>query len=231
MKRFFRLAPVHTALAAVLWAYLSLVGATMRWRIVGAAYPEELAKPEGGMIFFWHGRIALGAVARRHLHGRAMRAMISLSPDGEFIAKAAAMLGFPAIRGSTARKGGGMGKGGARAFVEALEFIASGGGVFITPDGPRGPAEAMHAGPVVLAARAETRVFLMGLAARPALRLGSWDATRIPLPFGRGVAVVEGPLRTPAQADRAAMEQVRLDWEQRLNAADARAEALLAGAA
>jgi lysophospholipid acyltransferase (LPLAT)-like uncharacterized protein len=230
VKRVFRLAPVQTALAVALWAYLAFVGATMRWRIE-PSFEDELAKPEGGIVFFWHGRIALGAVARRHMHGRAMRAMISLSPDGEFIAKAAAMLGFPAIRGSTARRAGQHSKGGATAFMEALAFIEDGGGVFVTPDGPRGPAEAMQAGPVALAARAGTRVFLTGLAAAPAIRLKSWDRTRLPLPFSRGVMVVDGPLRVPARADRAAIEQLRADWERRLTTADARAEALLAGAA
>ncbi|HLK26569.1 MAG TPA: DUF374 domain-containing protein [Caulobacteraceae bacterium] len=231
MKRFLRLAPVQAALAVALWAYLSLVGATMRWRVEAPGYEDELAKPEGGMVFFWHGRIALGVVARRAMRGREMRAMISLSPDGEFIAKAAAMLGVPAIRGSAARRAGHLGKGGAKAFVEALAFIAAGGGVFVTPDGPRGPAEVMQAGPVAMAARSGTRVYLTGLAARPVIRLRSWDRTRLPLPFGRGVAVVDGPLRTPQHADRQTIERVRTDWEARLKALDARAEALLAAAA
>ena len=231
MKRLFRLAPVQSALALLLAGYLGLVGWTMRWRMEASGdVAAELAKPEGGMIFLWPGRIALGTVSRRLMRGRPMRVMISLSPDGEFIAKAAAMLGYPAIRGSTARRAGQLGKGGTRAFMQALDFIAAGGGVFITPDGPRGPAEVMQAGPVMLAARAGTRVFLAGLAARPAGRLGSWDGTRVPLPFGRGVAVVDGPLHAPRHADRAAIETVRADWEARLRALDARAEALLAKA-
>jgi lysophospholipid acyltransferase (LPLAT)-like uncharacterized protein len=230
VKRFFRLGPVQSTLAVVLAAYLNLVTATMRWRLEASAdVVAELAKPEGGVVFFWHGRIALAAVSRRLMRGRPMRVMISLSPDGEFIAKAAAMLGFPAIRGSTARRPGAIGKGGAAAFMEALRFIAAGGGVFITPDGPRGPLEAMQAGPVVLAARAGTRVFLAGLAARPVAKLSSWDKTRVPLPFGRGFAVVDGPLHAPEHADRAALEAVRADWQARLRALESRAEALLDG--
>jgi lysophospholipid acyltransferase (LPLAT)-like uncharacterized protein len=233
VKRFFRLAPVQSTLAFLLAGYLNLVGATMRWRMEATAdVAAELAKAEGGMVFFWHGRIALGAVCRRLMRGRPMRVMISLSPDGEFIAKAAARLGFPAIRGSTARRPGAVGKGGAAAFMEALRFIADGGGVFITPDGPRGPVEAMQAGPVALAARAGTRVFLAGLAARPVVKLKSWDRTRVPLPFSRGFAVVEGPLFAPEHApDRGALEQVRVDWQARLRALESRAEALLDGAA
>jgi lysophospholipid acyltransferase (LPLAT)-like uncharacterized protein len=230
VKHFFRLAAVQSTLAFLLASYLNLVAATMRWRMEASAdVAAELAKPAGGMIFFWHGRIALGAVSRRLMRGRPMRAMISLSADGAFVAKAAARLGFPAIRGSAARHAG-AGKGGTAAFLEALRFIESGGGVFITPDGPRGPAEVMQAGPVVLAARAGTRVFLAGLAARPAIRLRSWDETRVPLPFGRGFAVVEGPLFAPEHADRSALEGVRADWQGRLRALEDRAEALLNGA-
>ena len=218
MKRFFRLAPVQSTVAFLLAGYLNLVAATMRWRMEASAdVAAELARPEGGMIFFWHGRIALGTVSRRLMRGRPMRVMISLSADGEFIAKAAARLGFPAIRGSTGRRGG-AGKGGTAAFMEALRFIEGGGGVFITPDGPRGPAEVMQAGPVVLAARARTRVFLAGFAARPVFKLNSWDRTRVPAPFGRGVVAVEGPLFAPDHADRAALEQVRADWQARLRA-------------
>jgi lysophospholipid acyltransferase (LPLAT)-like uncharacterized protein len=231
VKHLFRLAPVQSTLAFLLAGYLYLVTTTMRWRIEASAdVSAELAKPEGGMVFFWHGRIALGAVARGLMRGRSMRVMISLSPDGEFIAKAAAMLGFPAIRGSTARRPGAVGKGGAAAFVEAMRFIAAGGGLFITPDGPRGPVEAMQAGPVALAARAGTRVFLAGLAARPVVKLRSWDRTRLPLPFSRGVAVVEGPLHAPQHADRSAIEGVRADWQIRLRTLEGRAEALLDGA-
>ena len=228
MKRFFRLGPVQSTLAYLLSIYIRFVGATMRWRFDQAdAVDEAMAVPGGGMLFFWHGDIALAACCRQLIRGRSWRVMISLSPDGAFVTKAAARLGFPAIRGSTARRPGAHGKGGAGAFMEALDFIAGGGGVIVTPDGPRGPAEIMQAGPIMLAKRAETRVFLAGIAARPALKLENWDQTRLPLPFSRGVALIEGPLRLPADADRAATEAARADWQARLRALEAQAGAML----
>jgi hypothetical protein len=228
VKRFFRLGPVQSTLALLLSAYVRFVGATMRWRFDQTdAVAEAMAEPGGGMLFFWHGRIALAACCRRIIRGRSWRVMISLSPDGEFVTKAAARLGFPAIRGSTARRPGAPGKGGAGAFMEALDFIAGGGAVIITPDGPRGPAEVMQAGPIMLAKRAETRIFLAAFAARPGLRLANWDQTRLPLPFSRGVALIEGPLRLAADADRAAAEAARADWQVRLRALEARAETML----
>jgi len=228
VKRFVRLGPVQSSLAFLLTLYLQIVGATMRWRIDRAeAAAQELALPGGGMLFFWHSRIALAVTCRRIVQVRSWRAMISLSPDGEFITKAAARLGFPAIRGSTARRDGAKSKGGAGAFMEALDFIAAGGGVVVTPDGPRGPAEVMQAGPVMLARRADTRVCLAGLASRPSLALKSWDQTRLPLPFSRGCVALDWPLYVAPDADRAAIEAARADWQARLSALQARAEAML----
>ncbi len=155
MKHLFRLSPVQSTLAFLLAGYLNLVTTTMRWRIEASAdVSAELAKPEGGMVFFWHGRIALGAVARGLMRGRPMRVMISLSPDGEFIAKAAAMLGFPAIRGSTARRPGAVGKGGAAACVSPPSAVCT----HITTDRARsraGPAT----GPTATPQGGEHRLF------------------------------------------------------------------------
>jgi lysophospholipid acyltransferase (LPLAT)-like uncharacterized protein len=74
----------------------------------------------------------------------------------------------------------------------------------------------------------ETPVYLFGLAARPALTLDSWDKTQIPLPFSRGCVVFEGPFTVSHDSEPAAIEAARLDWQARLSAAQARAEALLA---
>lgn len=228
MKRFVRLAAVQSTLAFLVTVYVRLVSATTRWRVEPAdAVAEAMAVSDGAILFFWHGRIALGVACRELLKGLPIRVLISLSPDGEFIAKAAQRLGFPAIRGSTARRPGQQGKGGAAAFAQALDYIATGGGVIITPDGPRGPAEVMQAGSVVLAKRAGTRVFLAGIAARPALQLKSWDRAQIPLPFSRGCVVFEGPLHASTDTDRNEVEAVRADWEARLHALDARARAML----
>jgi lysophospholipid acyltransferase (LPLAT)-like uncharacterized protein len=216
VKRFFRLAPVQSTLAFLLTAYFLLVQVTMRWRFEQTdTVISEMAKPEGGMLFFWHSRVALAVTCRRLIRGRAFRPMISLSPDGEFISKTADWLGYPPIRGSTARHPGQISKGG------------TAGGVIITPDGPRGPREIMQAGPVALAKRAGKRVFLAGIAARPAAKLRTWDQTWFPLPFSRGFAIMEGPIFVPADADRAELEALRAEWQQRLIALNARAEARL----
>jgi len=102
--------------------------------------------------------------------------------------------------------------------------------MILTPDGPRGPREELPIGPVQMARAAGCPVFIMSLAATPALALGSWDRARIPLPFARGQVVLEGPLHLPANPDAEALETARADWQARMRAGQARAEVLLAGA-
>jgi hypothetical protein len=216
-------------LAWLVSAYLNLALSTMRWRFENRAPADAaVASPAGVIGLFWHGRIALAVVCRRVLKGKPRRVMISASPDGEFIAKAVERLGFPAIRGSSTtdsrRK-----RRGLEAALAAVRFIDEGGCVAITPDGPRGPHEEMPVGPVVLAKARETPVFLFGLAAQPTLTLRTWDKTKIPMPFARGVVVFDGPLRVASDVDGEQVEAVRLDWQRRLTAAQHRAEAILAG--
>ena len=105
-------------------------------------------------------------------------------------------------------------KGGASAFRETLRWLGKGGGIAITPDGPRGPAEQMGDGPKTLARLSGAPVLLVGMAASPAIRLSSWDATLIPLPFGRGALVWR----------RVALDE---DWSAGLSELTRRAEALV----
>ena len=225
MKKFFRTPWVQSTLAWLVSVYLGATLATMRWRFENRE-PVDAAvgEPPGAIACFWHGRIALAVACRRVLKHKPRRVLISNSPDGELIAKIVGRLSFPAIRGSTTMDSR-ANRRSIGAFRDAVKFIDAGGVVAITPDGPRGPAEQMPHGPVMLARARETPVYLFGLAARPTLTLKSWDKTQIPLPFGRGCVVFEGPLTAPHDAEP---EATRLDWQTRLNAVQARAEALLA---
>ncbi len=226
LKRLFRTSAVQGVLAVLLSTYLEIALRTTRWRFENRPPADAaVAGPTGIVACFWHGRIPLGPACRAVLRRKPRKVIISLSPDGEFIARAMQRLSFPAIRGSSGKGSEAAdGKGGAGAMREALRFIRSGGVVAITPDGPRGPAEVMAAGAVTLAKVSGAPVFLFGLHARPAIRLNSWDRTLLPLPFGRGAVVFVGPLYA---ARGAAEEALRLDWQTRLSAANARAEALL----
>jgi lysophospholipid acyltransferase (LPLAT)-like uncharacterized protein len=229
VKRLVRTPWVQSALAWLVSTYLGLTLATMRWRFENRAPADAaVAAPEGIVGCFWHGRIALAVACRKVLGKKPRRVLISNSPDGEFITKVVQRLSFPAIRGSSTmdkRKN----RRSVQAFLGAVRFLEEGGVVAITPDGPRGPAEEMADGAVILAKARETPVFLFGLAAHPTLTLKSWDRTQIPLPFGRGCVVFDGPLKISREAGPQEVEAARADWQTRLRAAQSRAEALLVG--
>jgi len=234
VKRWLRRPSVQQLLGWLTAGYIELCIATLRWTRENEA-PARVALdgPDGLIALFWHGRIVPAIACRPILKDKPRWVMISLSPDGEFIAVAAERLRIPTIRGSTGRGGDGAKaakatKGGAVAFRQAMQVLSQGDLMIMTPDGPRGPNQVMQPGPVQLARASGRPVFLMGLAVRPAIRLGSWDMGRVPLPFGRAVLVLEGPLSVAANADDAALEVVRAEWQDKLNAAQTRAEDLLA---
>jgi hypothetical protein len=227
-KRLLRRPGVQTALARLFSGYVRFCIATTRWRHEGRERAEAvwaLRGDSGGgvIVCFWHARIAISPACWPLDRAQEPRALISHSADGRFIALAMERLGFPAILGS-ASKTADASKGGARAFREVLRWIADGNGVAITPDGPRGPAETFTDGPPLLARLSKSPVLLVGLAARPCIRLNSWDRAVIPLPFARGAIVWDGPLRAGREDDLSALAD---DWAGRLSAATERAEALL----
>ncbi len=230
MKRLFRTPWVQSAIAWLASVYIGLTLRSMRWRFENQAVVEAaVASSEGAIACFWHGRIALAPVCRALMKQKPRRVIISPSPDGEFVAKVVGRLGFPAIRGTSALTDKRRTKAGAFTFRDAMKFIAGGGALIITPDGPRGPAQVMPLGPVMMARMRGTPVIVFGLAARPVIRLKSWDETHIPLPFGRGCVVFDGPLAIPTKSGDDVIEATRADWEARLNAAQARAEAWVQG--
>jgi lysophospholipid acyltransferase (LPLAT)-like uncharacterized protein len=227
VKSLFRSAAVQATLALILAAYLKLCLATTRWRHENRAAAEGVWDAGGPVIVcFWHSRIAISPACWDLKRAQEPRALISLSPDGEFIARAVSHLGFPAIRGSSTKGyAKDKAKGGSAAFRDVLKWLKSGGGIAITPDGPRGPAEQMAEGAALLAKVSRAPVLLVGLASAPSSRLDSWDRAVIPRPFSRGAIVWEGPLLA---ADEADLETLRADWAARLSALTARADALVA---
>lgn len=232
MKRLVRIPAVQIGMALLLTGYLKLALATIRWRREGEPLAQSArSSGEGLIVCLWHGRIAL-APASWPLGGRGgpePRALISLSPDGAFLARAMAWMGVPAIRGSSTKASDkAKPKGGAAAFREALAWLQGGGGLAMTPDGPRGPAERMAPGAVQLSKLSGVPVLMAGLACRPSIRLSSWDRTVLPLPFARGAVVWAGPFTAPQDADEAGIARLQHDWSLALSEATARAEALAA---
>jgi lysophospholipid acyltransferase (LPLAT)-like uncharacterized protein len=229
LKKLLRSGAVQAILGGLLGAYLRIILATVRWRHENLACVEPVLAGQGGAIaLFWHGRIPLCLATAPQWWRKRTKALISPSADGEFIARALAMSGFPAIRVSSAKPGDTAKMRQAVAAIrEATAWVAEGGALVVTPDGPRGPGEVIAAGSIQIARRSGQPVFLMGIAASPAAQMNTWDRIMWAAPFGRGVVVWDGPLHVPADADEAAISALIADWSARLSAATRRAEALV----
>ena len=133
-----------------------------------------------------------------------------------------ALQGFPAVRGSSANKDKiDRAKGGSQALRDGLKQLKV-GALALTPDGPRGPANTMAEGLPLMAKLSKAPALFIGLSCKPAIRLNSWDRAVLPLPFGKG-AIVWDRADFPEGADMAA---VVADWTARLNAVEARADAI-----
>jgi hypothetical protein len=68
-------------------------------------------------------------------------------------------------------------KHGEQAFRDMVKWVRDGGGIAITPDGPRGPAEHMEKGTPSLARMTGAPVIFVGLAAKPCIRLAKGSGT------------------------------------------------------
>jgi lysophospholipid acyltransferase (LPLAT)-like uncharacterized protein len=229
LKGLFRHAAVQAALGWLLGSYLRLILRTVRWRHENLACLEPtLAGQSGAIALFWHGRIPLCLATAPQWWRKRTRAFVSPSTDGEFIARALAMSGFPAIRISSAKKGDATkARQAVSAIREAVAWVADGGALVVTPDGPRGPNEVIAPGALQIARRSGQPVFLMGIAAHPAVQLKTWDRVMFAAPFGKGVVVWDGPLHVPPEADDATLGALIASWSARLSAATRRAEALV----
>jgi lysophospholipid acyltransferase (LPLAT)-like uncharacterized protein len=229
VKKLLRSDGVQAFLGWVLGSYIRLILNTVRWRHENVDCVEPVLAGESGAIaLFWHGRIPLCLATAPQWWRKRTRAFVSPSADGEFIAQALAMAGFPAIRVSSAKKGdSAKARQAVAAIREAVTWVTSGGALVVTPDGPRGPNELIAPGAVQIAKRSGQPVFLMGIAANPAFQANTWDEVMFALPFGRGAVVWEGPLHVPPDADEAVIAHLIADWSARLSVATRRAEALV----
>jgi len=167
-------------------------GAATRLRILHGEREEESLKLHDNVIYaLWHGRLWLAAARYPR---RGVGVLVSLSEDGDLMARVLEKLDFVPVRGSSSR-------GGEEGLRELERWVRSGRSVALTPDGPRGPRHTAARGAVVLAARTGKPILPLGVASTRAWTLDSWDSFQVPMPGTRGVIVVGKPLIVPPMSD------------------------------
>jgi lysophospholipid acyltransferase (LPLAT)-like uncharacterized protein len=200
---------------------VAALGSTLRWRTEGLEHLETIARSgRQPVMAFWHGRILSATYFFRR---RGIVVITSENFDGEWIAGIIERFGYGTARGSTSR-------GARKALLQLTREMAEGRAAGFTGDGPRGPARIAQPGAVWLAQATGNPVLPFHLEAD---RLGwrrSWARTPIAKPFAT-VALASGePFDVPAEAGEGAIEEARRKLEERLQALEKRACAMLQGA-
>ena len=206
------------AISAVGYRAISLLGSTLRWKTEGLEHFDAiLAGGHQPVMAFWHGRIL---PATYYFRRRGIVVITSENFDGEWIAGIIERFGYGTARGSTSRRG-------RRALRQLIRDMAAGNPAGFTLDGPRGPARIAQPGAVWLAKATGNPVLPFHLEASRHWTMNSWDRTQIPKPFSTVAIAVGEPFQVAADADDETLERARLMLEERLQALEARALALL----
>jgi lysophospholipid acyltransferase (LPLAT)-like uncharacterized protein len=224
LKRIGRAPLMQAAVGVAAAEYLRLVWVTSRFVVEPADVYERL-EPELPVIFaFWHGQHFMVPFAKP-AHYRA-KVLISRHRDGEVNAIAAERLGVEAIRGSGDRERRFDRKGGVTAFMNMLTALQDNWSMALTADIPK-VSRVAGGGIVKLAQISGRPIYPVAVATSGRITLNNWDRSVINLPFSRGAIVAGEPIRVPAEAAEAALEQARVAVEQGVNAATERAYAIV----
>ncbi len=177
----------------------------------GIGTPGSLPAPV--IYALWHNRFFTVPPAWRRLCGKSRQsvALTSASLDGTVVARAMAVFGLGAIRGSSSRRG-------VAALVGMKRALRDGFDVCITPDGPRGPRYVFHPGMVQLAATTGTVIIPIHVRFSSAWRVRTWDRFVIPKPFSRVQVIFDQPLTVAVTKDPVAFEAERLRVETAMKA-------------
>jgi lysophospholipid acyltransferase (LPLAT)-like uncharacterized protein len=167
---------------------LYLLSRTWRVRILGdeegCAYLDEKRRPP--CVFgLWHSDdLTLGSIYAY----RDVGIIISLSSDGELIARTLDLLGFAVFRGSSS-------KAGARGLLGIIRHVREGRQACITVDGPRGPVHKVKPGVVEIARKSGKPVIPIRTFAARAWRLpNTWNRAYLPKPFSVVTVICNAPL-------------------------------------
>ncbi|MBF0588974.1 MAG: lysophospholipid acyltransferase family protein [Magnetococcales bacterium] len=200
---------MKTSLPYLLAGLIKLIYLTLRVEVVGAPRP---ASEDGPRLYgFWHGRMFFLPKVYRPRSGHAIRMMISVSRDGEFVARLGRLLGVEAVRGSSRR-------GGLKALLEMNRLVKQGDDGGFTLDGPVGPAFAAKPGALMTARKVGVPIIPVASGYTDCWCLHkSWDRFLIPKPFSRVVVVFGAPIVVEKGVDANGLEQARVLLQSVLN--------------
>ncbi|WP_062206992.1 lysophospholipid acyltransferase family protein [Aureimonas sp. AU12] len=209
LKTLYR-SPVVSRLAGrAIYDALRFVRRTQRPAPGSSDFDALLASQHPAIVALWHGQHLLAPFFRPVRLPYV--ALLSRNADAEINAAVVERFGIETVRGSGGRvREAASRKGGARALIQLMRKLREGFGVCMIADVPKGVPREAGLGIVTLA-RLSGRPIVPSAAVTSRRRVleKTWDRTTLPLPFGRIAVVMEDPIFVPADADAAAMEEIR----------------------
>ena len=205
---------LHSIVPVLARGYLTMTGVSTRITVKPNPGVERLESEGSNFIYaMWHSRQMFLMYTHRN---RRACALVSLSRDGEYIARLLPKFGISVVRGSTS-------KGGPQALLALLDMAGQGYHPVITPDGPRGPACTTQQGVIFLAQKTGLPIVPIACGLSHKAVFNSWDKFQLPLPFGKAAVVYGNPVFIAEAQDPA---QAALKVQRELDAATAEADAL-----
>lgn len=193
-------------------AILRALFATLRLRVEDRSGILDEESPKPSLLCFWHNRILGITFAFDRLYPKnrlGVTVLTSPSRDGEILARLVAAFGMGSVRGSSSRRG-------SRALLELVRLVRTGRDIAITPDGPRGPKYSLGPGVVLLAQNTSARIIPVHARFQRCIRMKTWDAFIIPLPFSTVSVTIAEPLEIPEQLSAEEFEAARKKLEELL---------------
>lgn len=224
LKRLLPSKPVVAAIAKLASGYIRFVYATSTVKREPADTDAKLFDQHPQILTLWHGQFLLLPNLKPE-RPAIVKAMISRHGDAEILGAILKRFGMDLIRGA----GAGLRKrdrGGATAMRESLRALEAGATVAMTADVPPGPARRAGTGVAMLAAKSGRPVVPFAIATSHFLKLPTWSAFTVNLPFSTLAIVIGDAIRVPNTDKPEELEQKRVTIERALGEVTARAYAL-----
>ena len=224
LKRLLASKPAIAVVSSIASGYVRLVYATGRIKREPADTEATLYGQHPQIVAIWHGQFLLHPPIKPR-GPEDVKAMVSRHGDAAILGAVLRRRGIELIRGAGAGKRR-RNRGGATAMRETLRALSAGATVVMTGDVPPGPARNAGRGIATLAAKSGRPVVPMAVATSRFLKLPTWSAFTINLPFSKVAVVTGDPVHVPATEDAETIEAGRRAIELGLAEVTARAYAL-----
>ena len=192
-------------LSDIAFAYLHFLDVRVK------KYLVNYQKPEKPVIYaVWHGcQWALGLFPLQDR--KQINILISLSNDGEMIARVCHLMGFSLVRGSQGRQG-------EKATRDILHELQNGNNIAFMVDGPKGPKQKVKKGIIRLAKMSNAPIVPIVPYTKQKICFNSWDNFQLPygtwakmsMMFGKPIYVTD---EDDEEAKRLELEQALFDLE------------------